>query len=593
MCQAWMHSGPEGTTGFLHSDTHFTGEKEALLRAAAYRRLRIHGDFVNSGQRFFPRPVGDTTHFGVNIYGSPKEIGFDHLSWLVSTDALRLSGDHDGSGEIPGIRYRNAEFDVRPHRARVIKVDARLLSVWGRLLDEEDLPVEQARLLFPVSTAEAAAIASLAAYPVRLASQGPQISSGYHESGAKSDDLIDYNRPDNATGQEFQPNTWRRVILKGPQLSVATPVYKRHDANSNDPYGIDLVDLPADFVPDTAYVRVEGRTLAYLAAQDRWIDHSALTRLRSDPKAIVRARKQLAKIGGCAEESVSPDRIDALLVERARRRYTKFNRLAWRRRIAPNTERALYAAIIPPGPSHIGAVHSLAMSSDALTALVAGFWASLPLDYFLRVTGRSDLGVNAARAMPAPDPEHPLASPLLLRTLRLNCLTVAHADLWAKLYEPRWANESWACDWPGVQLLQEVTPDWRVETPLRTERARRSALVEIDALVAVWLGMDADALIAAYRGRFPVLQKYEAVTWYDADGHKLAGNARTIGQRQSKETWAQFEAYLEAPESAPIPDGYTAPFYKADREAEYRQAHAVFSERLRQAQAAQGKGGEV
>jgi hypothetical protein len=228
-------------------------------------------------------------------------------------------------------------------------------------------------------------------------------------------------------------------------------------------------------------------------------------------------------------------------------------------------------------------VHSLAMPDDRRTALVSGFWASLPLDYFLRATGRTNLLVTAARAMPAPDPDHPLASALLLRTLRLNCLTSAYADLWAKLYDPVCAvHGSWACEWPGLQQLHEVTPDWRAETPLRTERARRSALVEIDALVAVWLGMDADALIAAYRGRFPVLQKYEAVTWFDADGWKLAGNARTIGQRQTKETWAQFEAYQEAPESAPIPDGYTAPFYKADREAEYRQAHAVFSERLRQ-----------
>ena len=69
--------------------------------------------------------------------------------------------------------------------------------------------------------------------------------------------------------------------------------------------------------------------------------------------------------------------------------------------------------------------------------------------------------------------------------------------------------------------------------------------------------MHADALIAAYRGRFPVLQKYEAVTWFDADGWKLAGNARTIGQRQTKETWKQFEVYLAAPDTAPVPEGYT------------------------------------
>ena len=56
------------------------------------------------------------------------------------------------------------------------------------------------------------------------------------------------------------------------------------------------------------------------------------------------------------------------------------------------------------------------------------------------------------------------------------------------------------------------------------------------------------------------------------------------GHGQTKEHWKQFEKYLEDPAANPPPDGYTAPFYKADRIAEYRQAHAVFSERLRKAQ---------
>ncbi|MEU0156961.1 hypothetical protein [Micromonospora fulviviridis] len=118
---------------------------------------------------------------------------------------------------------------------------------------------------------------------------------------------------------------------------------------------------------------------------------------------------------------------------------------------------------------------------------------------------------------------------------------------------------------------------------MRSERDRRAALVEIDALVAVWLGMSAEALVAAYRGRFPVLQKYESVIWFDADGRKLAGNPRTIGQRQTKETWAQFEAYQNdksEPKTVAPPEGFTPPFYKADRVAEMTAAHAVFQARL-------------
>ncbi|WP_405473961.1 hypothetical protein [Streptomyces canus] len=584
MSQVWAHSSADGTAGMVHPDTHFTGDKEGRLREAAYRRLRVHGDFVNAVWRFFPKPVGHTTHFGVHIYSTPGEIDFDHLSWLVSADALRYSAQHDGSGEVPGVRYRNGEFDERPHKARVVRVDMHQLAVWQRLLDEIDQPVEQARMLFPVSTAEAAAIEALADYPVRLGSLAPQVSRAYDESGAKRDNLIEYNRRDPATSQEFQPDRWRRVILKGTQLSVATPVFKRHDASSNDPYGVDLVALAPDFVSDTAYVRAHGRNRQYLGAQDRWIDHGALARLRASDRALARARGKVAAEKRISEEQVTPAQIDAVLVERARRRYATFYRVAWRKMIAPDTERALYVAIIPPGTAHIDGVRSGRIADDRNTALLSGLWASLPIDYALRILGVANLDVNQAQRLPAPTSDHPLAPALLLRILRLNCLTRAYGDLWSELYDPTWPDrERWACDWPGLQRLDDVTPDWQPETPLRSERARRSALVEIDALVAVWLGMDANALIAAYRGRFPVLQKYEAVTWFDANGWKLAGNARTFGQRQTKETWAQLEAYRAAPDGAPVPDGYTAPFYKADREAEMREAHAVFQKRLDEA----------
>ncbi len=584
MSQVWDHTSSDGTAGMVHPDTHFTGDKEGALRESAYRRLRIHGDFVNAGQRFFPEPVGHTAHFGVHVYGQPADISFDHLSWLVSTDALRYSAEHDGSGEVPGVRYRNGEFDERPHRARVVRVNEQQLSVWQRLLNEVDQPVDRARLLFPVSTAEAAAVEALAGYPLRLGLLSPQISPGYHESGAKKDNLIDYNRPDLSTGQEYQPDRWRRVILKGTQLSVATPVFKRHDANSNDPYGADLVALAPDFVSDSEYVRAPGRNHAYLAEQDRWVDHRALARLRCSRKAVARERSRIARVERIPEDQVTVAKIDAGLVRRARRRYVVFYRLAWREMIAPNTERSLYPAIIPPGAAHTNVVRSAWISDNRRTVLQAGMWAALPIDYLLRVTGTGHLDVGRANGMPTPAPDHPLASALLLRALRLNCLTRAYADLWAELYDPTWAaSEPWARDWPRLQPLNEVSPDWRSETPLRSERARRSALVEIDALVAVWLGMDADALIAAYRGRFPVLQKYEAVTWFDAEGWKIASNARTIGQRQTKESWAQFEAHQANPADAPVPEGYTAPFYKADREAEMREAHAYFQKRLDEA----------
>lgn len=580
MCQTWDHMAPAGIIGLIHPDTHFSGDREGRLRAAAYRRLHVHGDFVNAGNRFFPHPVGRHTHFGVHIYGSANEIDFDHLSWLFSVDALRLSAKDDGSTPDPGVRFGKS-WDERPHRKRIIRVTAEVLAQWQQLLGALGQPIEEGRLLSPVSTAEAEAIAALADYPLRLSSLTPQIARGFDESGAKEASLIDYNaaEPD---GAMQLPEAWDEVVLRGPQLSVANPMFKQPSQNvgRREVLGLNLVTLNADAIPETEYVRVANEE-EYLRAQERWIDYQHLDRLRSSPYEIETTRDELAARLEHPREEVSNDEIESALVTKATKPYTNFYRLAWRRQIAPNTERALYAALIPPGPAHIHMVHSLAIASPRDTVLAAGFWSALPLDYFVRTTGRSDLQVAGANVMPAAAPDHPLASALLLRTLRLNCLTDAYAALWGELYESAWqSSEGWACKWPELQPLHHLTPEWQYSSPLRSERARRAALVEIDALVAVWLGVSADALVAMYKARFPVLQDFESVTWFDSKERKIAGNRYTYGHGQDKDHWQQFEAYLKNPDNMPAPVGYTAPFYKADREAEMRAAHGAFRKRL-------------
>ena len=202
------------------------------------------------------------------------------------------------------------------------------------------------------------------------------------------------------------------------------------------------------------------------------------------------------------------------------------------------------------------------------------------MDYLLRITGRTDLRVSDVRQMPAFVSEHPSATSLLVRALRLNCLTSAYTDLWSELYEDVWHDEMWTVSWPNILPLGNVGPTWERSTPLRTEYERRAALVEIDALVAVWLGITEEQLEAIYPARYPVLGDYEDVTWFDANGRKIAGNWNTFGTGQTKEHWEQFQTYLENPDKNPPPDGYTPPFYKADRIAEYRQAHAAFTERM-------------
>jgi hypothetical protein len=95
--------------------------------------------------------------------------------------------------------------------------------------------------------------------------------------------------------------------------------------------------------------------------------------------------------------------------------------------------------------------------------------------------------------------------------------------------------------------------------------------------------MGVEPLLTLYLARFPQLSDYESEMWFDARGRRIAANFNQWGHGQAKGHYDQLMAHLENPLRNPPPEGYAPPFYKADREYEYRQAHAVFSKRLQDA----------
>ncbi|AQA16690.1 Eco57I restriction-modification methylase domain-containing protein [Streptomyces malaysiensis] len=523
MERVWRNMSLSGTAGLIHPESHFIDSKAGVIRESTYRRLRKHFQFRNELQLF--EEIAHVNIFGIHIYGPPGEVNFQNLVGLFNPDMVEKSLQHSGDGETPSTQFETGGWDLRAHAGRIVTVNEDVLRDWANLVDGADVPALQARMLWPLTISDNNALRALSRFPERLGEQW--WTTGLHEKGAKEDGLIEWHTE--------VPEKWSDCVLQGPHLTIGTPFAKQpnEDCKGKADYSTwDLPNLPERIIPRTNYMR-----------------------------------------------SCSPERFARAVGNWGDRPSTSYFRIAWRRMTGAHLVRGLHSALLPPGPTHVDALHTMALSNNRDTVVVSGLWASLPLDYLVKVSGRANIYPDLTRNFPAPL-NHPLTRSLLLRTLRLNCLTRDYASLWNELFDARWLTDRWTSVENTCAPIEEIGEAWSMATPLRTDYERRMATVEIDALVAIIFGLTAAQLCAMYRSQFAVLRKYDWGTFFTTDGHKVGEAKANVGTRQTPEETAFVNAWAKAARAGDptpaIPEGWVKP----NREAEMTRAHAEFTARL-------------
>jgi hypothetical protein len=225
--------------------------------------------------------------------------------------------------------------------------------------------------------------------------------------------------------------------------------------------------------------------------------------------------------------------------------------------------------------------------------------ASLVVDFYVKSTGKANYMDDLASKVPL------LSAPPrgILLTLALNCLTDQYAALWSEDWNEEFSSFSWAKADPRLEaaFFSSLSRNWTSASSLRKDYERRQALVEIDVLAAMSLGMRLSELIAIYRTQFPVLEQNERDTWYDRNGRIVFTASKGLtgvgfprkgsGRGANKTTgWEDIADMSSGTVSRTIVDDtlpggpvertitYEAPFDRCDRVEDYRVAWEFFKE---------------
>jgi hypothetical protein len=547
---AFRITAKKGISALIHQDNHLSDPGGEDFRRIWYRRIRRHYNFRNSITRRMFAEVSHRKTFSLNIYaGSEGQIGFDHAATLLLPSMIDDSYDHDGIGPVPSLKRPEGGWDTRGHRKRIVRIESDALRTFASVIEDKDASFDATRFLFPFSTDTLAVFSAFASGRVSFSDGAKpfQMKPLWHEGSAIKRDHIIENRAN-------VPNSVEASILTGSLLFVGNPLYKCPDISGRKETEIDLQAIPDDYLSRTHYIR----------AVTPEVYNQGIAALDWDPA----------------------------------KRHTSTYRIAFRRMMSPPTERTLIGALIPPGAAHVDTIESLAFKDEKKLLAALPLWISLPFDFLVKATELTDFRESSLRFFPWVE----VAATARHRALRLSCLTTHYADIWN-----RQAAEidvmPWSQDDPRLSV--EASHDdpslqgWSRRSALRSDFARRLALVEIDVLVAQALDLTIEQLIEMYRTQFHVLAENERGTWYDQQGRIVwtcskglsgVGFRKPDGRKPSEREWREHFAGLGAGNHLECEIGvdflneaptrvkriFQAPFILCDRESDYRQAWEFF-----------------
>jgi hypothetical protein len=540
----------EGFIGLLHPDSVYDDPEGRKLRVEIYQRLKFHFHFINELKIF--SEISHTEEFSTNVYSGkkskPEFYSIHNLFHPSTIDGCFLPNSKGLCGAKKVMKEDGSGFtwNTRPHKDRLIQFTSKELLTISKAFENSEA-WDGSKLVSMQSSQTISVLEQLGKFQKSINDFSNKVTVCWDETN-------DVNKGKIIKKVKLPSLIEGELIYNGPHIHIALPFYKTpRDAGKgkSDFDVVDLTSISEFFLPQTNYIPgVE--LIAFKESQkglqinskehgepvfDRWIDHY---------------------------------------------------KLGFRKMLAFNTERSLFSAILLPDVSHVNGIISVIFKDNRNLVEAAGITASVVMDFFIKTVGKSNLYDETIQNFPLGIPAQ-YRAPLYVRTLLLNCLTRPYEPLWQEMWDDHWRSETWSK--PGDERLpsfERLGAGWDWHTPLRSAYARRMALVEIDVLVAMALGLNLDELILLYTVQFPVLQQNEADTWYDRHGNIVFTCSKGLNgvglDRPQWDAQREQDRIEHTIEKSELYRGkkmvYEGPWEKCDRVEDYRRAWDWFINKI-------------
>ena len=548
-----------GYIGILCPEGIYTDPKGQPLRRELYKRLRYHFQYQNELRLF--AEVHHHTVYGDQLLGPHRSSSprFASLSNLFHPNTVDACFAHDGHGMCGGIKDEDGNWNTSAHKDRIVTITDKEIALLSNTF-EDGTTKDCAKLVSIHSKEILDVIEKIADYPTHVRDYNKIITVSIDQTHGVDDGIMERNVkvPDIEN---------YGMIYSGPHFHVANPYYKtpRKECILNSDYdNIDFESMKANYVPRSNYQPI---------------------------MPLAQYKKLFKGFENGQDEEGKPTFDDWL----------DYYKVGFRRMMGPTSERTLICAVLLRKTAHIHTVISAAFSSRYDCVDMAALCCSLPLDFYIKTVGAVDLFPSRMASFPLGIPQK-YQSAMYSRTLLLNCLTVHYADLWQSCWRPEYAQEEWSLSDTRLKPFTGLTEEWEWSTPLRNYFERRQALVEIDVLAAMALGLSLKDLELIYTIQFPVLQQNENDTWYDAKGNIVFTCSKGLnGVGCERKEWEAIRGSLSEdgmtyegtaptyvhtidPKKSEMYGGqevtYYAPYNKCDRIADYRRAWEFFENKL-------------